>query len=304
MTTIDTPPFPNTTSPTAPVLARTLLKAMEASSGLAAVFQKPEYKLNCINDCGRQWLDPGAGGELGSLTLHEIIGVNSTELLENEILLKLGLFGKWTGVCTLRDAWGSEFSVQATVTEHPGETATSPRLVCLLATKQMDGSAAGTVASGVSDHDLLHVLLESLPDAIYFKDLHSRFIRVNKALAHKICGAEPAALIGRTDFDFFTADHARPAYESEQEIIRTGQPILDLEEKETWPDGHVTWVSTTKVPLRDRAGRIIGTYGISRDITARKEAEILRQELQLQLALKLEAIGQFAAGIAREIGPH
>jgi PAS domain S-box-containing protein len=295
MTTTETP-----VSPTATVLARTLLKAMEASSGLAAVFQKPEYKLNCINDCGRRWLDPGAGGELGSLTLHDIIGVNSTELLENEILLKLGLFGKWTGACTLRDAWGSEFTVQATVTEHPGETSTSPRLLCLLATKQVDGSVAGKESSGISDHDLLHVLLESLPDAIYFKDLHSRFIRVNQAMSHKICGTEPAAMIGRTDFDFFTADHARPAFESEQEIIRTGQPIIDLEEKETWPDGHVTWVSTTKMALRDRAGHIIGTFGISRDITARKQAELQRKDLQLQLAMKLEAIGRLAAGIAHE----
>lgn len=299
MPTIQTPPSP-AASPTAPILARTLLKAMEVSSGLAAVFQKPGYKLSCINDCGRRWLDPGAGGELGSLTLHDIIGVNSTELLENEIFLKTSLFGKWTGDCTLRDAWGSEFTVQATVTEHPGETPTSPRLLCLLATKQIEEPTTGKEASGLSDHDLLHVLLESLPDSIYFKDLHSRFIRVNQAMAHKICGAEPAALIGRTDFDFFTADHARPAYESEQEIIATGQPIIDLEEKETWPDGHVTWVSTTKMALRDRDGRIIGTFGISRDITSRKLAELQRKDLQLQLAMKLEAIGRLAAGIAHE----
>ena len=55
--------------------------------------------------------------------------------------------------------------------------------------------------------------------------------------------------------------------------MRSGQPVVGLEEKETWPDGHETWVSTTKLPLVDPAGNIVGTFGISRDITARKQAD-------------------------------
>jgi rsbT co-antagonist protein RsbR len=120
--------------------------------------------------------------------------------------------------------------------------------------------------------DLLHALMETLPDAIYFKDTESRFIRINKAQADRF-GLEPAQAVGRSDFDFFTEEHARPAYEAEQEIIRTGQPLLNLEEKETWPDRPDTWVATTKLPLRDAAGNIIGTFGVSRNITDRKQAE-------------------------------
>ncbi|MBI2813645.1 MAG: PAS domain-containing protein [Opitutae bacterium] len=279
------------------------IKAFEESPALTALFKKPGFELIYINAVGRRWLDPESVGTFGSLTMQEIFGVNSLSLLKNQILLKTSVFGKWSGACTLRDAWGSELAVQATITEHAGEKQAAARFLCLQATQKAGGHDTDEAESGLSDHELLHALLESLPDSIFFKDLHSRFIRVNKAMAQKIGGVEPAALIGHTDFDYFTAEHAQPTYESEQEIIRTGQPVIELEEKETWPDGHVTWVATTKLPLRDRTGCVIGTYGISRDITARKEAEEQKQslQLQLQLAQKLESIGRLAAGIAHEI---
>jgi two-component system, cell cycle sensor histidine kinase and response regulator CckA len=121
---------------------------------------------------------------------------------------------------------------------------------------------------------LLQTLMEQTPDQVYFKDLQSRFIRASKAVATSFHLADPEALQGKSDFDFFSQDHARRAYEDEQEIIRSGVPKMDMEEAETWPDGSTTWVSTTKVPFKDGAGSIIGTFGISRNITIRKQAEI------------------------------
>jgi PAS domain S-box-containing protein len=123
------------------------------------------------------------------------------------------------------------------------------------------------------DSELLDLLMENLPDNIYFKDSASRFLRVNRAMALWFGLAAPREAVGKSDADFFTPEHAEQALEDEQQILRTGRPIINLEEKETWPDGRQTWVSTTKVPLRDRVGRIIGTFGISRDITDRKKAE-------------------------------
>ncbi len=120
---------------------------------------------------------------------------------------------------------------------------------------------------------LLHTLMDNVPDSIYFKDAQSRFIRINRSLAQKNGLANPNEAIGRTDFDFFTEEHARPALEDEHEVMRTGRPLIGKEESETWPDGHVTWVLTTKLPLRDLEGKTVGTFGISRDITKRKEAE-------------------------------
>jgi diguanylate cyclase (GGDEF)-like protein/PAS domain S-box-containing protein len=120
---------------------------------------------------------------------------------------------------------------------------------------------------------LLETLMDNVPDSIYFKDRQSRFTRINRYAAARFGIESPALAVGRTDFDFFTAEHATKARHDEQEILRTGRPLVNLEEKETRADGDVRWISTTKLPLRDREGKIVGTFGISRDITERKEAE-------------------------------
>src|SRR5438132_2420943 len=125
----------------------------------------------------------------------------------------------------------------------------------------------------VQERYLLHALMDNLPDNIYFKDAASRFLRINKALTTYFGLSDPAQAIGKTDFDFFTEEHAGPAHVDEQEIIRTGQPVVGKEEKESWLDGRVRWVSTTKMPFRDSDGQIIGTFGVARDITNVKLGE-------------------------------
>src|SRR5262249_45589016 len=148
---------------------------------------------------------------------------------------------------------------------------------------------------------LLRSLMDTLPDNIYFKDRDSRFIRANRGLAGGVGLGDPALVLGKTDFDLFTLEHARQAYEDEQEILRTGRPLVAREEKETWPDGRVTWVSTTKAPLRDPRGAIVGTFGISRDITARKQAEEeLRQAKEAAEAAN-KAKSDFLAVMSHEI---
>lgn len=119
----------------------------------------------------------------------------------------------------------------------------------------------------------LQTLLDNMPDSIYFKDRESRFIRVGAGMAKKFGLATSEDVIGLTDADVFTAEHAKPARDNELEIMRTGIPVINRIERETWPDREDTWCTSTKLPLRDASGEIVGTFGISRDITSIKKTQ-------------------------------
>lgn len=124
--------------------------------------------------------------------------------------------------------------------------------------------------------------MDTLPDRIYFKDLQSRFVRVNEAYARWHGFDSPASVVGKTDHDLFAAVHADVARAEEEAIIRTGIPMVAKVEKLTLKDGSIAWGSATKLPWRDDAGRIIGTFGVTRDATAAKLAEErLREERNL-----------------------
>jgi sigma-B regulation protein RsbU (phosphoserine phosphatase) len=143
------------------------------------------------------------------------------------------------------------------------------------------------------ERNLLTTLMEHMPlNRIYFKDLDSRFIAVSRACAEWHGKKDPSEMIGLTDRDLFSPEHAEMALADEREIIRTGIPIVDYEEKETWPDKEDTWVSTTKMPLRDTQGKIIGTFGISRDITEKKRAAEKLARLAEELRAKNESLEQ------------
>ncbi|MGH7993054.1 MAG: PAS domain S-box protein, partial [Limisphaerales bacterium] len=136
----------------------------------------------------------------------------------------------------------------------------------------------------MAQQKLFDNLIAAVPDLVYFKDGESRFIRVNEAFAKRAGLTDVRAAVGKTDFDVFEEQHAREAYEDEQRIVTTGEPIIDKEEREGWPDGRITWAVSTKMPLLDSSGKIVGTMGISRDITERKRAE----ESHLRLATAVE----------------
>lgn len=122
------------------------------------------------------------------------------------------------------------------------------------------------------EHELLQTLMDNVPDSIYFKDGNNRFIMVNKAKAvHS--NVKPDDMIGKTDFDFLPEDQARAAFEDDEELMKAGQLAINKVEKLTGKDGMERWVSVTKVPRFDAEGNIIGTMGISRDITEWKRLE-------------------------------
>ena len=123
------------------------------------------------------------------------------------------------------------------------------------------------------DSAILGLLMEAIPDRIYFKDTQSRFVRTNMAQARFLGAGSPGEMVGKSDSDYFSPAHAAAAFADEQEIMRTGEPQIGRVDRITRQDGTVTWGSTTKMPWRDAQGRIIGTFGLTRDVTAAKEAE-------------------------------
>ena len=181
------------------------------------------------------------------------------------------------------------------------------------------------------ERELFHTLMDNIPDRVFFKDTASRFTRINAALAGHFRLEHPREAAGKTDADFFLAEHADSARQDEQRVMQSGEPILGKVERETLPDGGVSWALTSKLPLRDQRGQIVGNFGISRDITALKRIEeelanerneLAKHKEDLQKALgdlqrshedlkaaqfqliqaeKMQSVGRLAAGVAHEV---
>lgn len=124
----------------------------------------------------------------------------------------------------------------------------------------------------ITEHELLKTLMNNIPDSIYFKDEQSRFIMVNAAKAAR-SNISPEQMIGKTDFDFLPGEQAQRILDDENAIMRSGQPIMNKVEHLVYENGSDRWVSVTKIPRYNDEGSIIGTMGISRDVTDWKHTE-------------------------------
>ena len=155
------------------------------------------------------------------------------------------------------------------------------------------------------ERDMLHLLLDHSRDAIYFKDLSSRYLRISKGHSAVQYIDSPEKAIGKTDFDYFPIEHAQEAFDDEMRIIATGEPILGIIERETAPDMPEKWVFTSKLPIRDKKGEITGTFGISRDITEIKrfENELRRtkDELEERVRMRTEDLQSSNRDLERRI---
>lgn len=174
------------------------------------------------------------------------------------------------------------------------------------------------------ERGLLRAIIDNVPDYIYAKDTRNRFLIANGTLAKRMGAASADELIGKTDFDYYPEEVAAEYAKAEQEVMRSGRPVINREESSLAANGKTVWMLTSEVPFRDESSEVAGLVGVGRDITERKSAEDelaqsvaelahtnqkLQQaqaerdkvEAELRLAQKLEAIGQLAAGIAHEI---
>ncbi|MHC5056418.1 MAG: sensor domain-containing diguanylate cyclase [Planctomycetota bacterium] len=162
-----------------------------------------------------------------------------------------------------------------------------------------DGNVTGIVGVGrdITEHKraedalaaeraVLRTLIDNLPDRIYVKDTESRFITANKACARLMGVESHLELVGKTDLEFHPEELAKKYRADEEEVIRTGRAMIGEEEEVRGPGGETRWLSTTKVPLRDASGEVIGLVGMGRDITERRELEEALKEMNAELELQ------------------
>ena len=151
------------------------------------------------------------------------------------------------------------------------------------------------------ERTMLRTLIDNLPDFIYIKDRKSRFLLANQAAAHVMGVARPEEILGKSDFDFHSKVLAAGYYAGEQEVMRSGEALVNRQEATIDPKGHHIDVLTTKVPMRDAGGRVIGVVGINRDITARvkSEAEVRMARETAEAANRAKS--EFLANMSHEI---
>ncbi|MFA4839646.1 MAG: transporter substrate-binding domain-containing protein, partial [Candidatus Neomarinimicrobiota bacterium] len=142
---------------------------------------------------------------------------------------------------------------------------------------------------------LLRSVIDSIPDEIYFKDVHNRFILVNQTVLKNHGFTSNEEIVGKTDFDLYPSEQAKYFWEEEQAVFRTTKPVLNVESSYMGKNNKLEWVSTSKIQMKNSQGETVGLVGVNRLVTDRKlaEEEILR-------ARKIESLGVLAGGIAHD----
>ena len=146
-----------------------------------------------------------------------------------------------------------------------------------------------------NEQHLLRTALTAAPDHLYIKDLESRFVAVNAAVARHFGFARPKDMIGKSDFDLMPTDRARQIFTADQQVMRSNLPIVDLEETLKDEAGHDQWFVTTKLPIKDAEDRIVGLVGVDRDVTRFRQLEA---ELRESHKLFSRAISEMSDGVA------
>jgi len=150
---------------------------------------------------------------------------------------------------------------------------------------------------------MVKAFLENVPDIVFFKDRDSRFIAVSRSKAerHQL---QPDDLRGKSDSDFFSPQHARWARADEENIMATGEPVIGKLERTYWLDGREGWCEVTKLPLRDETGNIIGTFGLSKDITEAQQIALALEKANRDIvdASRLAGMAEVATGVLHNVG--
>ena len=154
------------------------------------------------------------------------------------------------------------------------------------------------------DRALVAAFLDYVPHFVFFKDRQGRFLAVSKSKLRRNGLQHEHEIIGKTDFDFLAEKDARRTRQDEEEVMRTGVAITGKLEHLDWPDGHETWSLNNKMPWRDESGAIIGTFGITMDVTAAKQTEMALEKTRKELvdASRMTGMAEVATGVLHNVG--
>lgn len=151
------------------------------------------------------------------------------------------------------------------------------------------------------ERDLLQTLMDNVPDFIFFKDTESRYLRINKAVESALRVDNSFQVIGKTDYDFFSPEVADGFCVYEKEIFQEGKSVVNKVEKTFLLDGREIWLSTTKIPIRDKNGETTGLVGISRDVTVQEITREHMREAKEKAEEANQAKSLFLANMSHEI---
>jgi len=155
------------------------------------------------------------------------------------------------------------------------------------------------------ERDLMRVLMDHLPDSVFLKDTQSRYILSNLSHLRILRAKCLEEIIGKTDFDFFPPEVAARFYADEERVVRTGEPIVNADEEILDAFGRRHFLLTTRLPVRDPQGQILGTFAISRDVTEEKRVhralKEAREDLERKVQERTAALVQANAELRREI---
>jgi PAS domain S-box-containing protein len=253
-----------------------LLATLENIPDLVAL-SNPDKKLTFINKAGREMLGFSPGENISNYSIFESHPAPVCDFLIKKAFPDALRDGVWSGETIIKNRNGQEFPVSQVIVAHrdaAGEIDFFSTIIRNIAAHRSMEEAL------FNSQQMLRMVLDTIPQRVFWKDRNSVFLGSNIPLAKDAGYADPSELIGKTDYDTASAETADLYRADDRKVMETGQPKLNYEEPQIKPDGSQAWLMTSKIPLRDKSGLIIGVLGIYEDITARKQVEIeLRRAL-------------------------
>jgi PAS domain S-box-containing protein len=225
---------------------------------------------------------------LGKQVIPLTVAPEARELVKKQVAT--GGIGPYESIGLRKDGTKFPMEIRAREMEYEGRKTRVAAIMDITERKVAELAGKRAEEALRCERNLLRTLIDNLPDAVYVKDMECRKTVANVADVRYMGQQSEAEVLGKTDFDFYPADAAAAYHADDQSVVQTGQPVLNKEEFLVDKEGKKHFFSTTKLPLRDERGQIIGLVGVGRDITERKRAENALRESEERHRSLVEAV--------------